>query len=199
LAMQMGLPVKQLIVATNSNDILHRCISANHYVKHDLVATLSPSMDIMVSSNFERLLFDLYDRNGEELAQLVTDLNSGKATSLDTQRWKTARETFASHKVDDELTCQVIKQVAEEHNYLLDPHSAIGVEAGRVCNQHPEVPMITMATAHPVKFPDAVIKAGQASPQLPRHLSDLLEREERCQVLPNDLASVQAYIANNIK
>jgi threonine synthase len=199
IAMQMGLPVKQLIVATNSNDILHRCISANHYVKHDLVQTLSPSMDIMVSSNFERMLFDLYDRDGAELSELISNLNSGKANSLHTDCWHKARETFSSHKVDDDLTCAVIKRVAEQNNYLLDPHSAIGVEAGRVCNQHPEVPMITMATAHPVKFPDAVIKAGQDAPQLPRHLSDLLEREERCQVLPNDLASVQAYIADNIK
>jgi len=199
IAMQMGLPVKQLIVATNSNDILHRCISANHYVKHDLVQTLSPSMDIMVSSNFERMLFDLYDRDGAELSELISNLNSGKANSLHTDRWHKARETFSSHKVDDDLTCAVIKRVAEQNNYLLDPHSAIGVEAGRVCNQYPEVPMITMATAHPVKFPDAVIKAGQDAPQLPRHLSDLLEREERCQVLPNDLASVQAYIADNIK
>ncbi len=197
LAQQMGLPIKQLVVATNANDILHRCISANHYVKNDLVKTLSPSMDIMVSSNFERLLFDLYDRNGEELAALIADLNSGKAESLATTRWQQARTIFASHKVDDDLTCEVIKQVAEEHNYLLDPHSAIGVEAGRACNEHPEVPMITLATAHPVKFPEAVIKAGQDGPQLPRHLSDLLERPEDYAVLPNDLAAVQDYIAKH--
>ncbi|MDP6165069.1 MAG: threonine synthase [Gammaproteobacteria bacterium] len=199
IAMQMGLPVKQLVVATNANDILHRCMSGNHYVKHDLVRTLSPSMDIMVSSNFERLLFDLYDRNGDELAKLMANLNSGQANSLDTERWQKARQIFSSHKVDDDLTCDVIKQVAQQHNYLLDPHSAIGVEAGRVCNQHPEIPMITMATAHPVKFPDAVIKAGQAAPQLPQHLSDLLEREERCQILANDLGVVQAYISAHIQ
>ena len=197
IAMQMGLPVKQLVVATNANDILHRCISANHYVKHNLIKTLSPSMDIMVSSNFERLLFDLYDRNGTELAELVADLNGGKADRLATDRWHKAREIFASHKVDDDLTCEVIKQVAEQHNYLLDPHTAIGVEAGRACNQHPEVPMITLATAHPVKFPDAVLRAGQDAPQLPRHLSDLLERPEQYEVLPNDLAAVQAYIAKH--
>ncbi|MDP6968587.1 MAG: threonine synthase [Gammaproteobacteria bacterium] len=197
IAMQMGLPVKQLVVATNANDILHRCISANHYVKHNLIKTLSPSMDIMVSSNFERLLFDLYDRNGAELAELVADLNVGKADRLATERWHKAREIFASHKVDDELTCEVIKQVAEQHNYLLDPHSAIGVEAGRACNQHPEVPMITLATAHPVKFPDAVLRAGQNAPQLPRHLSDLLERPEQYDVLPNDLAAVQEFIAEH--
>jgi threonine synthase len=198
LAKKMGLPIKQLIVATNQNDILHRCISANQYSKQGLVQTLSPSMDIMVSSNFERLLFDLYDCDGPALSELVTGLNDGTANSLEPKRWEQARQLFSSHRVDDEKTCDVISQVALEHNYLLDPHSAIGVEAGRVCNQHPEVPMITMATAHPVKFPDAVIKAGQTAPKLPSHLTDLFERPERCQVLDNDLATVQKYMMSKL-
>jgi threonine synthase len=198
LAKKMGLPIKQLIVATNENDILHRCISANQYSKQGLVQTLSPSMDIMVSSNFERLLFDLYDRDGAALSELVTGLNDGTANSLEPKRWEQARQLFSSHRVDDEKTCDVISQVALEHNYLLDPHSAIGVEAGRVCNQHPKVPMITMATAHPVKFPDAVIKAGQTAPKLPSHLTDLFERPERCQVLDNDLATVQKYMMSKL-
>lgn len=198
LAQKMGLPIAQLVVATNENDILHRCISANQYQKHGLVQTLSPSMDIMVSSNFERLLFDLYDRDGAALSQLLEDLNNGTADSLEPQRWEKARELFSSHRVDDDTTCDVISQVAQEHNYLLDPHSAIGVEAGRVCNQYPHVPMVTLATAHPVKFPEAVIKAGQPTPQLPNHLADLLERKERCEVLDNDLLVVQQYIASKI-
>ncbi|MFQ3211084.1 threonine synthase [Candidatus Njordibacter sp. Uisw_039] len=198
LAKKMGLPIQQLIVATNENDILHRCISANQYQKQGLVHTLSPSMDIMVSSNFERLLFDLYDRNGTTLSELVTGLNNGTSNSLEPQRWEKARELFSSHRVDDEKTCDVISQTAQHHNYLLDPHSAIGLEAGRVCNQHPEVPMVTLATAHPVKFPDAVIKAGQAAPKLPMHLTDLLERPERCEVLDNDLATVQTYMMNQL-
>ena len=198
LAQKMGLPIAQLVVATNENDILHRCISANQYQKHGLVQTLSPSMDIMVSSNFERLLFDLYDRDGSALSQLLEDLNNGTADSLEPQRWEKARELFSSHRVDDDTTCDVISQVAQEHNYLLDPHSAIGVEAGRVCNQHPHVPMVTLATAHPVKFPEAVIKAGQPTPQLPNHLADLLERKERCEVLDNDLLVVQQYITSKI-
>ncbi|MDB9752530.1 threonine synthase [Oceanospirillaceae bacterium] len=198
LAQKMGLPIAQLVVATNENDILHRCISANQYQKHGLVQTLSPSMDIMVSSNFERLLFDLYDRDGSALSQLLEDLNNGTADSLEPQRWEKARELFSSHRVDDDTTCDVISQVAQGHNYLLDPHSAIGVEAGRVCNQHPHVPMVTLATAHPVKFPEAVIKAGQPTPQLPNHLADLLERKERCEVLDNDLLVVQQYITSKI-
>ena len=198
LAKKMGLPIQQLIVATNENDILHRCISANQYQKQGLVQTLSPSMDIMVSSNFERLLFDLYDRDGAALHELVTGLNNGTANSLEPKRWEKARELFSSHRVDDEKTCDVISQIAQQHNYLLDPHSAIGVEAGRVCNQHPEVPMVTLATAHPVKFPDAIVKAGQALPQLPNHLTDLLDRPERCQVLDNNLSGVQNYMLSQL-
>ena len=198
LAKKMGLPIQQLIVATNENDILHRCISANQYQKQGLVQTLSPSMDIMVSSNFERLLFDLYDRDGAALHELVTGLNNGTANSLEPKRWEKARELFSSHRVDDEKTCDVISQIAQQHNYLLDPHSAIGVEAGRVCNQHPEVPMVTLATAHPVKFPDAIVKAGQALPQLPNHLTDLLDRPERCQVLDNNLSGVQSYMMSQL-
>ena len=198
LAKKMGLPIQQLIVATNENDILHRCISANQYQKQGLVQTLSPSMDIMVSSNFERLLFDLYDRDGAALNELVTGLNNGTANSLEPKRWEKARELFSSHRVDDEKTCDVISQIAQQHNYLLDPHSAIGVEAGRVCNQHPEVPMVTLATAHPVKFPEAIIKAGQTVPQLPHHLTDLLDRPERCEVLDNNLSTVQNYMLSQL-
>ena len=198
LAKKMGLPIKQLVVATNENDILHRCISANQYSKNSLVQTLSPSMDIMVSSNFERLLFDLYDRDGSALSELVVGFNSGAVNSLEPKRWQQACQLFSSHRVDDKKTCDVISQVALQHNYLLDPHTAIGVEAGRVCNRHLQVPMITMATAHAVKFPDAVIEAGQTAPELPNHLTDLFERPERCQVLDNDLVKVQNYMISQL-
>ena len=198
LAKNMGLPIAQLIVATNQNDILHRCISANQYQKKGLVQTLTPSMDIMVSSNFERLLFDLYDRDGAALAELISSLNNGTTNSLEPQRWEKALQLFSSHCVNDDKTCDVIRQTVHQHNYLLDPHTAIGLEAGRVCNQHLEVPMVTLATAHPVKFPDAVVKAKQAVPPLPEHLTDLMQRPERCQVLDNDLTKVQQYMTSQL-
>lgn len=198
LAKHMGLPIKQLVVATNKNDILHRCISVNQYEKHGLVQTLTPSMDIMVSSNFERLLFDLYDRDGEAVNELMHNLNNGTVTNLDPARWEKARELFSSHAVNDDVTCEVIREVANNQSYLLDPHSAIGVEAGRKCNENEDIPMITLATAHPVKFPEAVIKAGQAEPNLPNHLADLLEREERCEVLDNNLETIQQYMASKL-
>ncbi len=194
LAKQMGLPVRQLIVATNENNILHRCLSKNDYSKHPLVHTLSPSMDIMASSNFERLLFDLYERDGKKLAQLMDRLSHEDVT-LDKKVWQRAGELFNSYSVNDELTCETIAAVYETSETLIDPHTAIGVCAARECNTSPEVPMITLSTAHPVKFPEAVLKAGCEQPNLPHHMAGLFEREERFQVLDNDLAAVQKLLA----
>lgn len=193
LAKQMGLPVRQLVVATNKNDILHRCISNNDYSKHELSHTLSPSMDIMVSSNFERLLFDLYDRDGAAVAKLLEDFNIA-AVSLDDSVWHRAKENFDSCAVDDELTCSTIDQVFDATEILLDPHTAIGVQAARRCNTDTTIPMITLSTAHPVKFPEAVLKAGCEQPTLPHHMVDLFEREERYQVVANDVSAVQQVI-----
>lgn len=197
LAKQMGLPIKQLVVATNRNDILHRVISGNDMSKGTLEHTLSPSMDIMVSSNFERLLFDVYGRDGAAIADLMDRFKSGPV-KLDGARWDSVRELFDSAAVNDEDTCATIASVYEETGYLLDPHTAIGVQAGRECNRDTSVPMITLATAHPVKFPDAVLKAGLDAPQLPSHMADLFEREERVSVIDNDIAKVQAFMAGHM-
>jgi len=196
LARQMGLPIDQLVVATNRNDILHRVISGNDMSKGELVHTLSPSMDIMVSSNFERLLFDVYGRNGAEITDLMARFKT-ESVQLDPARWEQVRELFDSHAVDDETTCQVIREVHAETGYLLDPHTAIGVKAARECWRDRSVPMICLATAHPVKFPEPVIKAGLESPQLPAHMADLFERDEQFKVLANDLPTVQQYISGN--
>ncbi len=197
LAKQMGLPISQLVVATNKNDILHRVISGNDMSKGELVHTLSPSMDIMVSSNFERLLFDVYGRDGAAISELMAKFKT-QPVQLDQARWEAVRELFDSYACDDEATCEVIAKVAAETGYLLDPHTAIGVAAGRECNRDASVPMIVLSTAHPVKFPEAVLKAGLESPQLPTHMADLFEREERFTVLPNQLAAVQQFVADNV-
>lgn len=196
LAKQMGLPIEQLVVATNRNDILHRVISGNDMSKGELVHTLSPSMDIMVSSNFERLLFDVYGRDGAEIADLMARFKK-ESVQLDPTRWEKVRALFDSHAIDDATTCDVIRDVHAETGYLLDPHTAIGVKAARECWRDKSVPMITLATAHPVKFPEPVVKAGLESPQLPAHMADLFERDERFEVLANDLPTVQQYIAGN--
>jgi len=196
LAKQMGLPIEQLVVATNRNDILHRVISGNDMSKGELVHTLSPSMDIMVSSNFERLLFDVYGRDGAEITDLMA-LFKKQSVQLEPARWETVRALFDSYAIDDDTTCDVIRDVHAETGYLLDPHTAIGVKAARECWRDKSVPMITLATAHPVKFPEPVVKAGLESPQLPAHMADLFERDERFEVLANDLSVVQQYIADN--
>ena len=155
-------------------------------------------MDIAVSSNFERLLFDLYDRDGAQLAELMGRMNAKKdVVSLDEAKLAKARETFDSYAVGEDATVQTMQEVYDETGYLLDPHTAIGVKAAREVRRNKNIPMITLGTAHPVKFEEAVERAGYAHPDLPHHLTDLMEREERLDVLPADLADVQAFIAKN--
>lgn len=198
LAKRMGLPVEQLVIATNSNDILHRILQSNDYSANGLEHTLSPSMDIMISSNFERMLFDLYDRDGAKIRDLMAASQQGPI-SLETSALEGARALFDSQRVDDETTCSTILDVFEASEYLLDPHSAIGLKAARDTRNDSATPMVTLATAHPAKFPAAVAKAGvEAVPQLPFHLRDLMQREERFDVLPNDLKQVHDFIAARI-
>ncbi|WP_312600581.1 threonine synthase [Pseudomonas luteola] len=198
LARNMGLPVSQLVVATNRNDILHRFMSGNQYFKETLHASLSPSMDIMVSSNFERLLFDLHGRNGVALAELMSTFKATGKLSVEEDRWVEARKLFDSLAVSDEDTCATIADVFKRTGEVLDPHTAIGVKAARECRRNLSTPMVVLGTAHPVKFPDAVEKAGIGKAlELPAHLSDLLQREERCTVLPNAIEAVQAFVAQH--
>ncbi|TNC82014.1 MAG: threonine synthase [Oleiphilus sp.] len=197
LARNMGLPINQLVVATNRNDILHRFISQNQYELHPLEHTLSPSMDIMVSSNFERLLFDLYGRDGKALASVMHEWKS-KPGSVESYRWKAARALFDSHAVDDAGTCDIIEEVYQQTGYLLDPHTAIGVGAARECRRSGAVPMVTLGTAHPVKFPEAIQKANIGTlPDLPPHMADLFDREERYEVVENDLDAIQTFVASH--
>jgi threonine synthase len=198
LAKKMGLPIDQLIVATNSNDILHRCISNNDHSKKELLHSLSPSMDIMVSSNFERLLFDAYDRDGAAIAQLMEDFKSGSMTVADTAI-KNIQDNFDSYRLDDDAMVNVIADVFDKNEYLLDPHTAIGVEAARKMRRNHDVPMVCLATAHPAKFDEAITKANLENPTLPHHMSDLFEREERFDVLQDNIETVQQYIKTNIR
>ena len=198
MAKKMGLPIEQLIIATNKNDVLHRLMSKNKYEVHALEHTITPSMDIAVSSNFERLLFDLYDRDGAKLAELMGRMNAKtEVVSLDEDKLAKAREVFDSYAVDEDATVKTMQDVFEETGYLLDPHTAIGVKAAREVRRNKNIPMITLGTAHPVKFEEAVDRAGYPHPELPHHLADLMEREERLDVLPADIDAVHAFIAKN--
>jgi threonine synthase len=198
LASKMGLPVDQLIIATNRNDVLHRIMTTRTYARTQLHHTLSPSMDITVSSNFERLLFDLYDRDGAAVAQLLERFES-EDINLSDQAMARAGDLFSSQCVSDKETCEMIAEVYRANGYLLDPHSAIGVKAARDSRRDPAVPVIALATAHPAKFPQAIAAAGVTEqPALPEHMADLFERKERYQVLPRELAAVQAYMLDHL-
>lgn len=200
LAKRMGLPIDQLVIATNSNDILHRCISSNDHTKKPLQHSLSPSMDIMVSSNFERMLFDLYDRDGAQINSLMNEFKNSGALHLAPAALDKARALFSSYRLSDEETVAVIKDVYENTEYLLDPHTAIGVQAARKTRRDTSTPMICLATAHPAKFPEAVKQAvAEGDPALPHHMRDLLTRDERYQVLANDLSSLKSFISSNIR
>ena len=194
----MGLPIDQLVIATNRNDVLHRLLSTGEYARQSLAQSLSPSMDITVSSNFERLMFDLYQRDGLAVRGLMAAFNDG-AINLSEAAMATARGLFSSQCVSDDDTCAEIERVWRHNGYLLDPHSAIGTRAAYDCVRDKQQPMVTLATAHPAKFPGAIAEAGvDTEAALPSHLSDLFERTERFTILPNDLAVVQQHMATHV-
>lgn len=197
LAKHMGLPVDRLVVATNTNDILHRFIANNDYSISALSKTFSPSMDILVSSNFERYLFDLFDRDAAKLNEFMGKF--GKETlQVSAEQWQRVRDEFDSATVNDEQTCAVIAEVYSTHGVLLDPHTAVGLRCARQCWSDKSVPMVTLSTAHPSKFGEAIKQAGLESPSLPAHLADLFEREERYTVVANDLNAVTDFIKSSI-
>ena len=154
-------------------------------------------MDILVSSNFERYLFDLFDRSGPELRDFMAKFTK-ESLSVSDQQWARVTEEFDSATVNDEGTCEIIAEVHASHGVLLDPHTAVGLRCARECWQDRDVPMVTLSTAHPAKFAEAINKAGLDSPELPPHLADLFEREERYSVVANDLTAVTDYIKSNI-
>ena len=198
LARKMGLPIGQLIIATNKNNVLHRVMSDAVYARTELHQTLSPSMDISVSSNFERLMFDLYESDGVKINALMKQFNR-EAITLNGAAMKKARALFSSASIDDQATCDIIANTYNTMGYLLDPHSATGVGAARICNKDPAQPMVILATAHPAKFPAAIEKADiNINATVPAHMSDLFEREERFTVLSNDKASVNQFMIDQL-
>lgn len=194
IARQMGLPVHKLIIATNKNDILARCLKTGTYKMDGVSPTLSPSMDIQISSNFERLLFDLYDRDAAAIDALMQGFRTDKSFTMNPMAHRRFTELFASESVDDNATRETIRSVYNATGELLDPHSAVGVHAARACHDDAAIPLVTLATAHPAKFPDAVKAASGIHPGLPPHLADLLERKERVEHVANDTDAIKAFI-----
>lgn len=194
LAKKMGLPVSNLIIATNKNDVLHRIISSGRYERASLHHTLSPSMDISISSNFERLMYDLYQQDGDKIRQLMEQFES-EAIELDDNAMALAREQFTSASLDDEATCEVIADIYHKTGYVLDPHSATGVGAAQRCRKSATEKIVSLATAHPVKFEAAIKQANIGhDPEIPEKLADIYDRPERCEVLPNDQQAVAGFI-----
>lgn len=195
IAKRMGLPIKDLVVATNQNDILDRCLRGQGYHKGTVYPSISPSMDIQVSSNFERALFDAYDRDGNAVAQLMAELGQG-GFDVSQGAMQALSEIYSSGRASEEETSAKITEALEHTGELLCPHSAIGVKvADEQCDE--ATPMITLATAHPAKFPDAVEAATGQRPALPARMADLFDREERLTRVANDLEALKAHILEN--
>ncbi len=194
-AKRMGLPVGRLMIATNANDILARTIATGSYEVRGVAPTTSPSMDIQVSSNFERLLFEALDRDSAAVNRLMSGLKQSGAFTLDERTLSRIRAEFDAAAVPEDEVVAEIRDIYRGTGQIVDPHSAIGVRAARkLLADDPATPVVALATAHAAKFPDAVEAATGVRPALPPHLADLLERRERFTVLPNDEAAVERAI-----
>jgi threonine synthase len=198
-AMQMGLPIAGFTLASNRNDILARLIASGEMSMAPVEPSLSPSMDIQVSSNFERMLFDLAGRDGAATTKMVETFRRRGKIKLSPGRWKRLTKLFAAGRVDDEQTLAIIGRIYRDSGELLDPHTAIGLEIGQAARRDRAIPLVALATAHPAKFPDAVERATGVRPKLPARLADLLDRPEYVTTLPNDLRAVQEFVAGNVK
>ena len=200
VAKRMGLPVGWLNVATNANDILARTIDGGRYEITGVVPTTSPSMDIQVSSNFERLLFEAYGRDGTAVRRLMAALSQSRAFAVDESPLAAIRREFSASSVPEGQVAAEMARSWRDAGYLLDPHTAIGgVGARSLLKRDPSVPAVVLGTAHPAKFPDAVKAATGVHPVLPAHLADLHERKERYTVLANDLATVEHFVRDRAR
>ena len=196
IAQRMGLPIEKLVVATNQNDILHRTIQSGSYSTQGVLPSISPSMDIQVSSNFERALFDAYDRDGAAITQLMEELKSDGGFNVSQGVLHRLQDLFSSGRVSEKETLATISATYAKTGEILCPHSAVGV---KIAEDHlGTTPMITLATAHPAKFPDAVKTATGIHPQLPEHMADLFERKEHVTEIANDLEQIETFIKERI-
>jgi threonine synthase len=195
VASQMGLPIEQLVVATNVNDILHRALSDGDYSAASVTPTAAPSMDIQVSSNFERLLFDAGGKDGAALAAQMRGFETDRAMRLTNAQRESMARLFASARAEPADMTAAMRWAREAACQTIDPHTAIALHAARLTVLPRVVPIVTLATAHPAKFPDAVERATGQRPQLPTRIGDLFAREERYEELPGDYETIRSYVA----
>ncbi|MCJ1962306.1 threonine synthase [Novosphingobium mangrovi (ex Hu et al. 2023)] len=195
VAAQMGLPVAKLVVATNVNDILHRALSSGDYSQGTVTPTAAPSMDIQVSSNFERLLFDLGGRDGAAMAEQMKGFEATKAMQLSNAQREGAAALFQSARADQDEMAETIRWAWENCGELIDPHTACGLFAARTAGIDAKTPVVTLATAHPAKFPEAVERSTGHRPSLPARVGDLFDREEKCTKLAGEYDAVAEFVA----
>jgi threonine synthase len=194
VALRLGLPIDRLVIATNVNDILARTIATGSYDLREVVATSSPSMDIQVASNFERLLFEVHDRDGGPVRGLMGSLAQSGSFALSARALAGIRAVFSADRADEEETAATIRTTLRETGRVIDPHTAVGVAVAEKETRDQSIPMIVLGTAHPAKFPDAVEAACGVRPPLPEWLADLGQRPERVTTLPVDQAAVEHHI-----
>ena len=198
VAKRMGLPIERLVIATNDNDILSRALRTGRYEMRGVKATTSPSMDIQISSNFERLLFEAYGRDASRVRTAMSGLKQSGAFEIEPAALKAIRKEFRAARATEKQVAATIRETLAETGYLLDPHTATGVFAAR---KHAKAtsPMVTLATAHPAKFPAAVKSACGIDPALPSWLADLRNREERFDILPAEIKAVEKFIDDHAR
>jgi threonine synthase len=193
-AARMGLPVERLVIATNVNDILVRALATGSYELRGVTATTSPSMDIQVSSNFERLLFEAYKRDAAAVRALMGSLGQSRHFTIASQPLSEIRALFGAARADEDEVAATMRATCREAGYVVDPHTAVGLAVAEKEHRDPAVPMVVLSTAHPAKFPDAVAAACGITPKLPDWLADLPSRAERVTVLPAEQAAVENFV-----
>ncbi len=194
VARRMGLPIDRLVIATNVNDILARTLATGTYEVRAVLPTTSPSMDIQISSNFERLLFDAYNRDGNAIRALMGSLAQSRRFTLSAGALSQIRALFAADRADEDEVAATIRTVKRETGHFVDPHTAVGIAVAEKEQRDPTVPMVVLSTAHAAKFPDAVEAACGVRPSLPEWFSDLDTRPERVTVLPADQSAVERFV-----
>ncbi len=198
VAKKMGLPIDKLVIATNDNDILARTMKTGRYEMKGVMATTSPSMDIQISSNFERLLFESYGRDAASIRSAMEGLKQSGSFEIQPEALKAIRKEFRAGRATQKDVAKTIKTVLADTGYLLDPHTAVGVHVAAKFEK-PQSPMVVLATAHPAKFPAAVKSACGIDPALPTWLADLMDREERFEILPADLKAVESFVGTHAR
>ncbi|MFG1463027.1 threonine synthase [Xanthobacter sp. DSM 24535] len=195
VAKRMGLPIHDLTIATNVNDILARTLESGRYEVRGVLPSSSPSMDIQVSSNFERVLFEALNRDSEALRQLMASLSQSGAFTLPHDAQASICGDFSAGRADEPETLATITRTYREADYVIDPHTAVALAVADKVEHSPRIPQVILSTAHPAKFPDVVEAATGKRPPLPPHMADLMTRKEKTTILPNDLAAIESFIS----